>query len=164
MGELLLIGSEKGLCTIRFLRGDSDLEATLHAVSDSVGGSIPRDDDYFSSARQGLDRYFSGRKEDFRDVETDFRLGTAYQARVWAAARNIPYGRTAAYRELAHRLGHAGYRSVGQALNRNPLLIIVPCHRVVAADGGIGGFGAGLELKRRLLALEGIDLQTFGLA
>jgi len=101
-----------------------------------------------------LDEYFSGTRRVFR-----LRLapgGTAFQLAVWEALRAIPYGQTVSYAELAGRLGNAaGARAVGLANGANPLPIIVPCHRVIGADGSLTGFGGGLYIKRALLSLEG---------
>lgn len=103
---------------------------------------------------QALQQYFSGDACDFRDLALD-PLGTPFQLRVWEATRAIPCGRTESYGELAGRLGLTqGARAVGQALGANPIMIIVPCHRVLAAGGGLGGFSAGLEVKRALLTHE----------
>jgi methylated-DNA-[protein]-cysteine S-methyltransferase len=100
-----------------------------------------------------LDAYFAGRRRDF-----DVRLapeGTPFQLRVWAALCEIPYGETISYAELARRIGNPNaVRAVGAANGRNPLPIVVPCHRVVGADGSLVGFGGGLDVKRALLDLE----------
>ena len=105
------------------------------------------------AARQ-LDEYFTG---DRRTFSLDFELeGTEFQRRVWLALADIPYGETISYAELARRVGSPkGFRAVGQANGRNPLAIILPCHRVITSEGTIGGYGGGLPMKRELLALEG---------
>jgi|GEM_PF-309290 len=103
---------------------------------------------------QALQRYFTGTGGDFTDLILD-PGGTPFQLRVWEAARAISCGQTLSYGELAGRLGLSqGARAVGQALGANPLLIIVPCHRVLAANGSLGGFSAGLAVKRALLSHE----------
>lgn len=100
-----------------------------------------------------LDEYFAGSCRDF-DLPLAER-GTPFQLRVWAALRRIPYGETRTYRDIALAVGCAkGYRAVGLANNRNPLLLITPCHRVVGSDGSLTGFGLGLPAKRFLLELE----------
>ncbi len=93
--------------------------------------------------------------------------GTEFEEQVWNAVRRIPFGATATYGAIARRLGQPGAaRAVGSANGRNPIPIVIPCHRVVAASGGLGGYGGGLELKRRLLALEartaGLQLEPEG--
>jgi len=98
--------------------------------------------------------YFSGQRVDFPD-KLDLSGATPFQGEVWQAARHIPYGQTRTYAWLAAQVGNPGaVRAVGQALGRNPLPIIIPCHRVLASDGGLGGFSGGLEMKRLLLTLE----------
>ncbi len=112
-----------------------------------------RSDERLEEARRQLAEYFTGERTEF-----DLPLrphGTAFQRRVWTALRAIPYGETSAYGEVAGRIGRPGAaRAVGAATGRNPLPIVVPCHRVVGADGSLVGFGGGLDRKRVLLALE----------
>lgn len=98
-----------------------------------------------------LDCYFSGREPDF--IPPLEPQGTPFQRRVWQELLKVPYGQTVTYGELARRIGCRSAQAVGQALNRNPIAIIVPCHRVVAASG-LGGYAYGLEIKRKLLNLE----------
>ena len=106
-----------------------------------------------------LDEYFSGARRAFRLPLAP--AGTAFQLAVWEALRAIPYGQTVSYTELARRLGNAGSaRAVGLANGANPLPIIVPCHRVIGADGSLTGFGGGLHIKRALLSLEGAACVT----
>jgi methylated-DNA-[protein]-cysteine S-methyltransferase len=104
------------------------------------------------AARQ-LDEYFAGTRRTF---SLDFELdGTEFQRRVWLALAEIPYGETVSYGELARAVGHPNaYRAVGSANGANPLAIILPCHRVIASDGSLGGYGGGLPTKQRLLDLE----------
>jgi methylated-DNA-[protein]-cysteine S-methyltransferase len=98
--------------------------------------------------------YFSGRQSDFPD-KLDYTEATPFQRAVWQAVRHIPYGQTRSYKWVADRVGNPrAARAVGQALARNPLPIIIPCHRVLAQDGGLGGFNGGLPMKRRILKLE----------
>jgi methylated-DNA-[protein]-cysteine S-methyltransferase len=107
------------------------------------------------AARAQLTEYLGGRRTTF-DIPLSFG-GTAFQHEVWAALAGIPYGETISYAELARRVGRPqAFRAVGQANGANPLPIFLPCHRVLASGGKIGGYGGGLPLKRRLLALEGV--------
>lgn len=103
-----------------------------------------------------LEEYFSGRRRRF---DLPLKLsGTDFQRQVWETLAEIPYGSTISYAELAAMVGRpAAFRAVGQANGANPLPIVLPCHRVVASGGRIGGYGGGLEMKRRLLALEGLS-------
>jgi methylated-DNA-[protein]-cysteine S-methyltransferase len=104
-----------------------------------------------------LDDYFAGNRRTF---DIPLRLeGTAFQKQVWTALRDIPYGSTTSYGKLAERIGNpAAVRAVGMANGMNPIPIIIPCHRVIGADGSLTGFGGGLELKAQLLKLEGVEL------
>jgi methylated-DNA-[protein]-cysteine S-methyltransferase len=100
-----------------------------------------------------LVEYLAGARRKF-DFPIDLR-GTPFEMEVWTALQNIPYGSTVTYGELATRLGRPGAaRAVGSANGRNPIPIVVPCHRVIAAGGKLGGYGGGLTLKRQLLDLE----------
>jgi len=103
---------------------------------------------------QRLKEYFGGARVDFSD-SLDLSGGTPFQRRVWRVVRRIPYGETRSYGWVARKTGKArAARAVGQALSANPLPVIVPCHRVIAGDGGLCGFSNGLDMKRRLLRLE----------
>jgi methylated-DNA-[protein]-cysteine S-methyltransferase len=107
------------------------------------------------AAADQLEEYFSGKRTRF-DLPVDLD-GTPFQKEVWLALADIPYGETVSYAELANMVGRPNaYRAVGQANGANPVPIVLPCHRVVASGGGIGGYGGGLDLKRRLLAIEGV--------
>ncbi len=104
-----------------------------------------------------LAEYFAGRRRQF-DLQLA-PIGTDFQLRVWRALCEIPYGAVRNYGDLARAIGQPkASRAVGQANGRNPLPIVIPCHRVIAGDGTIGGFSAGLDIKHRLLALEGVEL------
>jgi methylated-DNA-[protein]-cysteine S-methyltransferase len=110
--------------------------------------------DFFTDLIERLKSYFDGQRVAFND-ELDLSLATAFQRGVWQLTRLIPYGETRSYGWVAEQLGKAGAgRAVGQALGRNPLPVIVPCHRVVAKDGGLGGYSGGLAKKGYLLRLE----------
>ena len=112
-----------------------------------------RDDTAFPDAVEQLHAYFAGTLTTF-DLDLDMR-GTAFQRRVWAALQRIPYGQTASYGEIARQIGSPGAaRAVGVANGRNPIAVIVPCHRVIGSDGGLAGYGGGLDRKRVLLELE----------
>ncbi|WP_320779109.1 methylated-DNA--[protein]-cysteine S-methyltransferase [Streptomyces sp. CRN 30] len=112
-----------------------------------------RDGTPFGAALDQLDAYFAG---DLKEFTLDLRLpGTPFQRRVWDRLRTIPYGETRTYGELAADLGNpAASRAVGLANGRNPVGIVVPCHRVIGASGGLTGYGGGLDRKRRLLDFE----------
>jgi methylated-DNA-[protein]-cysteine S-methyltransferase len=117
-------------------------------LADADGGPLPL------AARQ-LDEYFAGRRRDF---DLPLRLeGTIFQRRVWQVLTEIPYGATWSYGQQAKRMGNPNAsRAVGLANGRNPISILVPCHRVIGADGSLTGYGGGVERKRWLLAHEGL--------
>jgi len=112
----------------------------------------------FSDLTEKFQDYYSGKETTFPD-ELDFSNASAFQKLVWQAARFIPYGETRSYGWIARQIGKPkAARAVGQALGKNPFLIVVPCHRVIAANGTLGGFGCGLEMKQALLQLENTPL------
>ena len=113
----------------------------------------PRDDGVQPALQEQLDGYFAGAVRAF-DVRLGAR-GTPFQQRVWAALREIPYGATCSYGDLARAVGQpTAFRAVGAANGRNPIGIVVPCHRVVGTNGSLSGYAGGVERKRALLALE----------
>ncbi|MGN0695748.1 MAG: methylated-DNA--[protein]-cysteine S-methyltransferase [Oscillospiraceae bacterium] len=120
---------------------------------DNNGGySAPRTGLLTEACRQ-LDEYFSGRRQDF-GLPTAPK-GTAFQQSVWDKLTNIPYGKTACYQDIAAYIGNIkASRAVGQAVHNNPIMIIIPCHRVISKDGSIGGFACGTAVKEYLLGLE----------
>ncbi|WP_407562148.1 methylated-DNA--[protein]-cysteine S-methyltransferase [Streptomyces sp. 184] len=128
-----------------------------HRPADETFG-VPADpaDPPFAAAAAQLSAYFAGERTDF-DLPLHLS-GTPFQQRVWEQLRQIPYGETISYGELAERVGNpAASRAVGMANGRNPVGIIVPCHRVVGANGSLTGYGGGIDRKKQLLALERQD-------
>jgi methylated-DNA-[protein]-cysteine S-methyltransferase len=114
----------------------------------------------FAGAVEQLDAYFAGTLTEF-DVDLDV-AGTPFQRRVWAALQTVPYGATRSYGQIADQIGSPGAsRAVGLANGRNPVSIIVPCHRVIGSNGGLTGYGGGLDRKRTLLALEKAESTLF---
>ena len=144
VGELLLVSDGTALTAVSIEPHDCDPEAEP---------GWRRDDALLAGARKQLWAYFAGELFDF-----DLALapkGTDFQRRVWAELRRVPFGRTASYAELARRVGQPGAaRAVGSANRCNPLAVIVPCHRIIAADGTLGGYAGGLDRKRWLLRHE----------
>lgn len=115
---------------------------------------LTQDISHSSDLVRRLQRYFEGEIVQFPDA-LDYAGTTAFQQDVWECIRTIPYGETRSYRWIAQQMKRTrAYRAVGQAVGRNPLPILVPCHRVIRSDGSLGGFGGGIELKQQLLTLE----------
>lgn len=128
--------------------------AQLAAVRRRIGPTQEGDTPLLERLEAQLAEFFAGTRRDF-DLPVEMP-GSALQERVWAELRRIPYGETISYRQLAERVGAgAAYRAVGRANGSNRVAVIVPCHRVIAAGGGLGGYGGGLAAKRQLLELEG---------
>jgi O-6-methylguanine DNA methyltransferase len=120
-------------------------------MHDKMDSSSPAAADFF----QELDAYFKGDLKKFRQ-KIKFVRGTAFEQNVWLALKGIPYGEMRSYKWLAERIGKPkALRAVGQALKKNPLPIILPCHRIVASDGSLGGFSCGVDIKEWLLRHEG---------
>lgn len=109
-------------------------------------------------AHTQLTEYFSGERTAF-SLPIAYPHGTPFQHSVWNALRNIPYGETRSYEDIAVVIGNPkAVRAIGQANTRNPILLLVPCHRVINKNGTIGGFGCGVEIKKQLLQLEGLEI------
>jgi methylated-DNA-[protein]-cysteine S-methyltransferase len=144
IGVLLLVGDGDGLRAISFARND--------VAATAPSGSMHRHE-HFAAVIAQLDAYFERR---LRSFELKLRpRGTPFQLRVWEELQAIPYGKTRSYSEVAGRIGKPdAVRAVGAANGANPLPIVVPCHRVLGADGSLTGFGGGLRVKRFLLDLE----------
>ncbi len=153
LGKIFLAKSERGLSLASSLKNRNRFEEiTEFFKRKSILLELQRKE--FHREEKLFSQYFEGKKEDFTSLPLDFISGTPYQRKVWLETRKIPYAKTQTYKSLAEKLNHRGYRSVGQALSRNPLLIVIPCHRVLSSDGSIGGFTGGLDLKKFLLRLE----------
>ena len=145
VGILMLAGDSDGLSDIRFMEG-------RHPATPPEESWI-EDDKAFGEAASQLRAYFDGKLREF-DLPLVPR-GTPFQLQVWNALRKIPYGKTISY-ELARRIDKPkAVRAVGAANGRNPLAIVVPCHRVIGSDGSLTGYGGGMQNKQLLLALEG---------
>jgi methylated-DNA-[protein]-cysteine S-methyltransferase len=150
LGPLELVASERGLVALS-LQGRPNI---LHRTANVRWVEAP---ERLRDATLQLGEYFAGSRRRF-DLELDLR-GSEFQRRCWQALGRIPYGEAWSYAELAGAVGSPlAARAVGQANGSNPIAIIVPCHRVIASDGTLGGYSAGLEAKRFLLQLEGVRL------
>lgn len=141
IGALLVAGEEGTIVEIHFAGRGEPREDWV------------RDDEALHPAAVQLRSYFAGKRTAF-DLELAPR-GTEFQQAVWRALRDIPYGETTTYAEIARRIGRpSAVRAVGAANGANPIPIVIPCHRVIGTSGSMTGFGGGIDVKRRLLALE----------
>jgi methylated-DNA-[protein]-cysteine S-methyltransferase len=159
VGPLLVAATERGLCRISF---DPEPEREAEGLARIFGTRVLRAPRPLEGARRELDDYFEGRRREF-DLAVDLTSVPAFQRLVLTELGRVPYGQVETYGGLAARVGRPrAARAVGGALNRNPVPIVVPCHRVVGATGSLVGYGGGLERKERLLALEGALLGGAG--
>ena len=153
IGELLVATTDRGVCWIEF-----GPEQTLDRLQRQVGARLLRVPRRLIPVRRELDEYFSGDRTTF-DVDVDLAAVPEFQRHVLAELVRVPYGEVTTYGALASRIGKPrAARAVGGALNRNPVPIIVPCHRVIGASGSLVGYAGGLERKQTLLQLEGAAL------
>ena len=146
VGKLTLVASSKGLVAID-VRNNAKQVVT---AKDSSAQAI------LTKTKKQLEQYFAGKRTSF-DVALDL-VGTEFQVQAWRALRRIPFGKTISYGQQASNIKKPkAFRAVGSANGKNPIPIIVPCHRVVASDGSLGGYSLGLKMKKQLLALEGVS-------
>lgn len=151
-GRLLLATTPRGL--VRVGLPNQDPEALLEELAKKVSPRVLEATAPLEQARRELDRYFAGQLENF-DLPLDWSLTGGFQAKVQRQINRIPYGQTRTYTEMARRSGNErAVRAAGTACGRNPLPVVVPCHRVLRSGGGLGGYGGGLPMKKALLALE----------
>ncbi len=155
VGPLLVAATERGLLRISF---DADSEGQLERIAQVAGPRVLRAPQQIDGVRRELDEYFEGRRHAF-DLAIDLRGVTPFGELVLMELARIPFGETATYGALATRAGNPkAARAVGTIMNRNPVPIVLPCHRVIGADGSLVGYGGGLERKVALLTLEGVLL------
>ena len=153
-GPLLLAATPRGL--VRVGLPNQDPEHLLEDLAARVSPRVLESAAPLDQARRELDLYFSGRRRSF-DLPLDWSLSGGFQLEVQHQIERIPYGETRTYTEMARRAGNErAVRAAGTACGRNPLPLVVPCHRVLRSGGGLGGYGGGLPMKEALLALEGI--------
>jgi len=153
-GPLLLARTERGL--IRVGLPSQDHDELLGELSERISPRVLEAPAELDSARRELDLYFEGRLDRF-DLPLDWRLSDGFRLRVQRAIARIPYGQTRSYTEIAAKAGNErAVRAAGTACGRNPIPVVVPCHRVLRSGGALGGYGGGLPMKRALLELEGI--------
>ncbi len=144
VGKLRLVASEKGLVAID-VRNHTKQATTIDASAQAI----------LIKTKKQLEQYFAGTRTSF-DVALDL-VGTEFQVQAWRALGRIPFGKTISYGQQAKNMKKPkAFRAVGSANGMNPVPIIVPCHRVVASDGSLGGYSLGLKMKKQLLAIEGV--------
>lgn len=144
LGEMRLIGDEQGIQQLNLKLDEEPFQPPADWQENAT---------VFSGAIQQLQEYAKGQRRDF-DVKLNLQ-GTAFQKQVWQALLTIPFGEVRSYKNMAETIGKPkAVRALGTANGKNPIPIIVPCHRVIGADGSLGGYSLGLPLKKRLLALE----------
>ncbi|MGW1533493.1 methylated-DNA--[protein]-cysteine S-methyltransferase [Streptomyces aureus] len=159
IGPLLLAATPQGLVNVVFHASDPVRDKALGRLASRLGGEPAEapDSPLLAEAIRQVEAYFAGERHDF-DLPLDWSLISGFNRQVLRELHSgVPFGSVVAYGDLAGRVGAPGAaQAVGVAMGSNPLPVVVPCHRVVESDGGIGGFGGGLETKRKLLALEGV--------
>ena len=152
VGDLLVATTTRGVCRISF---DPEPEHELEWLARAYGLRVLRASRPLDRPRRELDEYFEGKRKEFK-LPVDLAALPSFQQLVLAELQLVPYGATATYGGLAERIGRPrAARAVGGALNKNPVPIVVPCHRIVGASGSLVGYAGGLERKEKLLALEG---------
>jgi methylated-DNA-[protein]-cysteine S-methyltransferase len=153
-GPLLLAATPRGL--VRLGLPNQDAEELLVELADRVSPRVLEAPAALDETRRELDLYFDGRLDHF-ELPLDWSLSDGFRLRVQRAIASIPYGQTRSYTEIALRAGNErAVRAAGTACGRNPLPVVVPCHRVLRSGGGLGGYGGGVPMKRALLELEGV--------
>ena len=158
IGRLLLAATEHGLVRVGFASENHD--ALLQDMATRLSPRVLEAPAPLDAVRRELDEYFEGRRRDFT-TPLDFSLSHGFRQRVLKAIAAIPFGEIRTYRDVATAAGNpAAVRAAGSACGSNPIPLIVPCHRVLRTGGGLGGYGGGLDLKRRLLSLEGVAFRS----
>ena len=148
--KVFVASTEKGVCMVDYL---TSKEAFLKRLKRKFPGEILRDDQKNKTVLSQLKKYLEGKLRHF-DCRLDFR-GTPFQKKVWSELARIPCGQTRSYKEIAEAVGHPkAFRAVGNTNGKNCLPLILPCHRVIESNGGLGGFGHGIKAKRQLIEFE----------
>ena len=155
IGPLLMAATERGLCRISF---QPDPERHLDRLAKEFGPRVLRSSAAVDTAHEQLDEYFAGARRGFQ-LDVDLRATAPFAQRVLDELALVPFGETTTYGTLAGRVGAPrAARAVGTVVNRNPLPIVLPCHRVIGSNGSLTGYGGGLHVKEHLLRLEGVLL------
>ena len=155
IGPLLVAVTDRGLLRVSF-SDRYEAEETIEEIARVAGSRVLRASTAVDGAHRELDEYFAGRRHAF-DLAIDLRGQAPFTVAVLGELAQVPYGHTATYGELATRAGSPkAARAVGMVMNRNPVPIVLPCHRIVGANGALVGYGGGLDIKEHLLRLEGV--------
>ena len=155
LGPILIAAGDRGILRISY---DADVEQHLEWLSQVAGRAVLQSPRQVEPVRRELDEYFEGRRHAF-DLAVDLRGLTPFSERVLHELARVPFGETATYAGLAERAGKPkAARAVGTIMNRNPIPIVLPCHRIIGANGSLVGYGGGLDRKVALLTLEGVLL------
>jgi methylated-DNA-[protein]-cysteine S-methyltransferase len=155
IGDIWMAVTDKGLMRVSFAQDETSFITEIH---ERTRAEVLPSSEKLGRIVAELREYFSGTRSRF-DFDIDLSLVTPFQRRVLQAAAGIPIGQVITYGELAGRIGQPqACRAVGQALGRNPIPVVIPCHRIVGGGGGIGGYTGGLHIKRKLLELEGVAI------
>ncbi|MBM4350779.1 MAG: methylated-DNA--[protein]-cysteine S-methyltransferase [Deltaproteobacteria bacterium] len=150
LGKVFVASTERGVCMVDFLTSE---KAFLENLKDQFSEGGIQDNRKNRGILLQLKKYSEGRLKRF-NCKLDLR-GTPFQKKVWSALAKIPYGQTRSYQDIARTIGHPkAFRAVGNANGNNPIPLIIPCHRVIESNGGLGGFGHGLKVKKQLLDFE----------
>ena len=148
--KVFVASTERGVCMVDFLTSE---KAFLKNLKDQFSGGGIQDNPKNRKILLQLKKYLEGGLKRF-NCKLDLR-GTPFQKKVWSALAKIPYGKTRSYQDIARAIGHPkAFRAVGNANGNNPIPLIIPCHRVIETNGGLGGFGHGLKVKKELLDFE----------
>ncbi|HBO84995.1 MAG TPA: cysteine methyltransferase [Deltaproteobacteria bacterium] len=155
IGTILLAATSYGLCRLAV---SEDMKGFKTELSDTYKTDIVRNNGLLESAAEEIKEYLNGIPVKFK-YKLDIK-GTSFQRKVWNVLLKIPFGKTLSYKDVAQRINMPlASRAVGNACSRNLLPIIIPCHRVVSSDGCLGGYSSGIEIKKKLLEIEGISLR-----
>jgi methylated-DNA-[protein]-cysteine S-methyltransferase len=154
VGQLVAVATPRGLARIAYELENGGLDSILDDVALKLSPAIVEAPARLDPVRRELEEYFEGRRQAF-DLALDWSLTTGFRRRVLQQCARIPFGATSTYKEMAIAAGSPrAFRAAGGALGSNPIPIVVPCHRVLATGGGLGGYTGGLDRKRKLLSLE----------
>lgn len=146
IGKLVIVHNDRGITNL-YLAHLLQIENAIQEETDLIKEAVKQLDEYFNGLRQSFDLPLA-------------LAGTHFQQKVWQALRNIPCGKTYSYKQIAEQIGNSkASRAIGMANNKNPILLLIPCHRVIGANGKLIGFAAGLEMKKYLLTLEGTSYE-----